>query len=174
MINQTDDYLMSQVAKGDAESFQVLYDRHSSRVFGLLVSMLKERSDAEDVLQECFWGIWTRAGSFRPELGSFVAWLLMQARSKAIDRIRQRRRATERDARVRAEVVVEPSAMDLEDWSALLELPEDQCAAITLAFCHGLTREEIARSTGVPVGTVKTRIRSGLARMKEAMTGEAV
>jgi RNA polymerase sigma-70 factor (ECF subfamily) len=169
VLEPSDEQLLADIAQGDRPAFEALYDRLSPRVFGLLVQLLRSESEAEDALQEAFWYVWRSAGVFDRSLGSAVGWVMMVARSRGMDRLRQRRRhgASGLDG-----VDVAAGATPLPGFErpanpVLAGLPEDQRVAIELAFYRGLTREQIARLQGVPVGTVKTRIRSGLGRMRE-------
>lgn len=163
-------------ASGDADAFLALYDRWSPRVFGLVLKLVGDRDEAEDVLQEVMWEVWEKASRFEPRLGAAGSWMLMIARSRAVDRVRRRRREAGRV----------PSAPDLPDagagasgrgWTgvepemtrAMESLPSEQRDAVSLAFYYGLTREQIADVRRVPVGTVKTRIRAGVRRLREIL-----
>lgn len=174
----TDEDLVKRIAEGDQEAFLSLYDRFSPRVYGLIVKVMGRRSEADDVLQEVMWEAWNRASRYNPALGTVTTWLLLMARSRAIDWIRRTRAAAEAtEERTRRRVAVGDdgtvAAADFADVAdprlraALDELPPDQRTVIGLAFLRGLTREQIAESLGIPVGTVKTRIRLGVKRLAE-------
>lgn len=174
----SDELLLRACAAGDAGAFSTLYDRASGRAFGLITSLVKSRGDAEDVLQETFWHVWKSAATYNPSLGSGMSWILMIARSRAIDRLRRRRRDAE-DVSVLEDAPGERGAGLPETrestWATVLDaLPEEQRHAIMLAYWRGMSREQIALVQGVPVGTVKTRIRSGLARMRESVASGSV
>jgi RNA polymerase sigma-70 factor, ECF subfamily len=175
--------LIKQVANQDREAFSQLYDRFSSLIFTLAMRMLKARSDAEDLLQEVFVQIWRQAENYSAERGSPEAWITNIARSRAIDKIRSIRRMeksfvlTEDPARAESSDNVEGSAAESEArltmGSALTNLPEAQRQVLELAYFDGLTQSEIAERLGEPLGTVKTRIRSGIQRLREILGTQA-
>jgi len=176
-MNTSDEHLLHCIAQGDQEAFLLLYDRFAPRVFGLVVKVMGRRPEAEDVMQEVMWEAWNRAARYDPNLGSPTTWLLLMARSRAIDAIRKLRAAAgaieERGQRQRDAQNSTPPDSSLPDVAdprlraALDALPPDQRVVIALAFFRGLTREEIAASLSIPVGTVKTRIRLGVKRLAE-------
>lgn len=169
----TDEELLGQIATGGKEAYIALYDRFAPRVFGLLVRLLPNRTEAEDVLQEVMWEIWRKADRYDPALGSAQTWILLTARSRAIDAGRRLRRIgdlTHTAARERPPADAAPANPSLDADcldGAIAELPGDQQTAIRLAYVHGLTRQEIAAATGVPIGTVKTRISLGIRKLSE-------
>lgn len=175
--------LIQQVAKQDREAFGQLYDTFSSLVFTLAMRMLKVRSDAEDLLQEVFLQIWRQAGNYSQERGSPEAWIINIARSRAIDKIRSSRRMdksfvlTEDPAAAESNSGVESSAaaseMRLTVNSALANLPDAQRRVLELAYFDGLTQSEIAARLSEPLGTVKTRMRSGIQRLRELLRTHA-
>src|SRR5262245_7692403 len=159
---QADQASLARVARGDQMAFAELYDRHSRLVFSLALRILRERADAEDVVQEVFAQVWAQAGRYDPARGAVAAWMLMLARSRAIDRLRARR--------ARPESAVEPSTaeslpdsaatQDLELLSAeqverlqraLKDLPDSQRAALELAYYEGLTHTEVAARLAEPL-----------------------
>jgi RNA polymerase sigma-70 factor (ECF subfamily) len=170
-------FLIQQVAQRDREAFSQLYDSCSSLVFSLAMRMLKVRSDAEDLLQEVFVQIWRQASNYSPERGSPEAWIINIARSRAIDKLRSIRRMeqsfvlTDDPARAESSDNVENSAADSEAKiamsSALTNLPEAQRRVLELAYFDGLTQSEIATRLKEPLGTVKTRMRAGIQRLRE-------
>ena len=172
-------YLSQQVARQDREAFSQLYDRCSSLVFTLAMRMLKIRSDAEDLLQEVFVQVWRQAENYSEERGSPEAWIMNIARSRAIDKIRSIRRMeksfalTDDPARAESSSTVESSAAQSEVRitmnSALANLPESQRKVLELAYFDGLTQTEIAERLAEPLGTVKTRMRSGIQRLREIL-----
>ncbi len=176
--------LIQQVANQDRDAFSQLYDRFSTMVFTLAMRMLKARSDAEDLLQEVFVQVWRQAQSYSAERGSPEAWIVNIARSRAIDKIRSIRRMeksfvlTEDPARAESTDNVESSAMESEVRmamnSALANLPEAQRKVLELAYFAGLTQTEIATRLAEPLGTVKTRMRSGIQRLREILGTQAV
>jgi RNA polymerase sigma-70 factor (ECF subfamily) len=175
--------LIKRVAKGDREAFGQLYDRFSSLVFTLAMRMLSARADAEDLLQEVFVQIWRQAENYSEERGSPEAWIINMARSRAIDKIRSVRRTekslvltgdpAEAESSVNVESAAAQSEVRLMMNSALAHLPESQRRVLELAYFEGLTQMEIAGRLGEPLGTVKTRIRSGLQRLKEIFATRA-
>ncbi len=161
------------IAAGDASAFERLYDQFSPKMLGLIRTLLKDPNDAEDALQDAFWYVWKAAGSYDPALGAPGSWLCMIARSRALDRLRQKRRTAQgladvdvADRSPSAPLVGVDLSPDSPVWSSLA--PE-QAAAIQMAYVCGLTREEIARVQGVAVGTVKSRVRSGLMQLREVL-----
>jgi RNA polymerase sigma-70 factor, ECF subfamily len=176
-----DDALMSAIARGDSNALGELYDRYGAILFGLLVRILHDRSEAEDVLQEVFVQTWRRAGDFDPSRGRVLAWLAMLARSRALDR----RRALASRNRTAAEAGDESDerspdavlqAMVAEDARrvrrALESIPEAQREVLRLAYFEGLSQSEIAARLTRPLGTVKTHTRLGLLRLRELLGEE--
>ena len=176
--------LIRQVANQDRDAFSQLYDRFSTLVFTLAMRMLRARSDAEDLLQEVFVQVWRQAQNYSTERGSPEAWIVNIARSRAIDKIRSIRRMeksfvlTEDPARAESSDNVESSAAESEVRmamnSALANLPEAQRKVLELAYFGGLTQTEIAERLAEPLGTVKTRMRAGIQRLREMLGTQAV
>lgn len=176
--------LIQKVANQDRDAFSQLYDRFSSLVFTLAMRMLKVRSDAEDLLQEVFVQVWRQAQSYSVQRGSPEAWIVNIARSRAIDKIRSIRRMeksfvlTDDPARAESSDNVESSAAESEARmamnSALANLPETQRKVLELAYFDGLTQTEIANRLAEPLGTVKTRMRSGIQRLRDMLGTQAV
>ena len=173
-------YLIQQVAKQDRDAFSQLYDRFSTLVFTLAMRMLKARSDAEDLLQEVFVQVWRQAQNYSAERGSPEAWIINIARSRAIDKIRSIRRMeksfvlTDDPARAESSENVESSAAESETRlmmnSVLANLPQTQRKVLELAYFDGLTQTEIAERLAEPLGTVKTRMRSGIQRLRQIVS----
>jgi len=176
--------LIQKVANQDRDAFGQLYDRFSSLVFALAMRMLRVRSDAEDLLQEVFVQIWRQAQSYSVQRGSPEAWIINIARSRAIDKIRSIRRMeksfvlTDDPARAESGENVESSAAESEARmamnSALANLPETQRKVLELAYFDGLTQTEIANRLAEPLGTIKTRMRSGIQRLRDMLGTQAV
>ena len=176
--------LIQKVANQDRDAFSQLYDRFSSLVFALAMRMLRVRSDAEDLLQEVFVQIWRQAQSYSVQRGSPEAWIINIARSRAIDKIRSIRRMeksfvlTDDPARAESSENVESSAAESEARmamnSALANLPETQRKVLELAYFDGLTQTEIANRLAEPLGTIKTRMRSGIQRLRDMLGTQAV
>ena len=175
--------LVARMARGDVQAFERFYDRYASLAFGLIRRVVGERDAAEDVLQEVFWQVWKEAGAYDPARGSVEAWLVMRAKTRAIDRLRARRRAAQVGAAPLAEAAAVDAAPAGDDVAAAVEsrgvvegllarLPEAQRRVIELAFIGGLTQVEIAARLGEPLGTVKTRCRLALERLRAMMAPE--
>ncbi len=165
---------IKRIVQREHDAFGEFYDHYASRVLGLLFKILNNRSDAEEVLQETFWQVWGKADKFNEHRSSPRIWLFLMARSRAIDHIRRRPKTGEGTAELREPLCAgESEISDLETQessakiqNALAELPEDQAESIQLAFYHGLTHTEITQRLNVPLGTVKTRIRSGMQKLR--------
>ena len=172
--------LIRQMAAGDRQAFAIFYDRHAPVVFPLILRIVRERADASDVLQEVFWEAWRDAGNYDASRGSPEAWMITRARTRAIDRIRATRRRSETFVapldEAMAATPVDPSGDAAERasdrgtvQSALQRLPDAQREVIELAYYAGLTQTEIADKIKQPLGTVKTRIRLGLERLRHVV-----
>ena len=169
--------LLARMAQGDGDALRELYDRHSRAVYSLALRILRSQPDAEDVVQEVFTQAWVQAARYDASRGTVAAWLLMQARSRAIDRLRGRRLRPEGatsafDTRdpgegPDAQVMAGEHAQRVRD--ALGSLSEPQRTALELAFFEGLTYSQVAEHLNQPIGTVKTRIRQALLRLKVAL-----
>ncbi|MFN2454834.1 MAG: sigma-70 family RNA polymerase sigma factor [Pyrinomonadaceae bacterium] len=181
----TDAQLLEAITRGDESSLAALYDRYNSILFGLLLRILHDRAEAEDVLQEVFWRVWQHAADFDETRGRVFTWLVTIARSRAIDRLRSlgsRERTVEEAART-SELLISPvtnaatatlAAEQREIVSrALAQIPEEQRRTLVLAYFEGLTQSEIAARTNEPLGTVKTRTRAGLARLRILLRSQA-
>jgi|CXWL01.1.fsa_nt_gi RNA polymerase sigma-70 factor (ECF subfamily) len=169
---------IGRIASGDERAFAELYDRHSAVVLGLLVRILGDRSEAEEVVQEAFLQAWRQADRYRAELATPRGWLLMLARSRALDRLRANRSRLAREEAVAEErPEVDPAAEEqlmagatrARVRAALGDLPTDQRRALQLAFFSGLTHSEIAAHLGEPLGTVKSRILLGMNKLRRAL-----
>jgi RNA polymerase sigma-70 factor (ECF subfamily) len=168
--------LLQQIASGDAEAFRRFYDRYASLAFTFAIRLLGSRSDAEDLLQEVFLQVWRQAQSYSPERGSPEAWLITMTRSRAIDKLRSMRRrdvsplSADEPPRLEGDTQVEPptqaSEAKLTLQGVLTKLPEAQRTVLELAYFDGLTQSEIAAHLREPLGTVKTRMRTGLERLR--------
>jgi len=175
----SDEQLIRLIASRDGTALEYLYERYSASVMGLAMKMLANRAEADEVVQETFWRVWSKTDSFRADRGTLLSWIFAIAHNLCIDLIRQQKvnpmnleeapivniadhgmneAASIRDAVEREQL---QSAMD--------DLPSDQREVIEMAFFKGLTRQEIAKVTGVPLGTVHTRARLGLQKLRTSL-----
>lgn len=169
--------LLDRIVARDESAVASLYDRHNRLLFGLILRILRDRSEAEEVLQEVFMQVWMRAETYNVALGSPAGWLVRIARNRAIDRLRSnavRLRAIEAaPAATAATDTPEHSATLSEQQAAvnraLAALPGDQRLLIEQAYFLGLTQSELADRFKIPLGTVKTRIRTGLISLREQL-----
>lgn len=168
--------LLSRMAERDPAAVSALYDRHARILFSLILRILRDRSEAEDVLQEVFVRAWTRVETYDRDLGSPLAWLIRIARNRAIDRLRSRevRERTEEAAPERAPVETPEARASLSERQravrhALGALTADQRALIEHAYFQGLSQSELAARFNLPLGTVKTRIRTGMGVLRRAL-----
>lgn len=181
--------LLQGVARGDTTALGDLYDRHHRFVFGLILRIVRSPSDAEEVLQEVFVRVWTKAETYNERLGCPAAWLTRIARNRAIDRVRARRargehlppagdpedlaresaRSLPAVTRETPERLAHDAATATTIHDALRQLPAGQRELIEAAFFDGYTHQELAARFGLPLGTVKTRIRSGLMAMRDRL-----
>ena len=171
--------LLQRVAGGDQGAFARLYDMLSPRAFGLILRVLVDRSQSEEVLQEVFLEVWQSASRFAPNRGQGRSWVLTIAHRRAVDRVRSSQASTNRDVRagfrdldVAHDGVAEQAELRIEGErvaAALSTLPEAQREALTLAYYGGYSQSEIAALMGAPLGTIKTRMRDGLSRLRAEM-----
>jgi RNA polymerase sigma-70 factor, ECF subfamily len=172
----SDAVLLEQARAGDAAAFATVYDRHAAAAYGLARRMLHDSTAAQDVVQEAFLSLW-RTDCYRAEKGSLRNFVLTIVRNRAIDALRKdgRRRAEERsdDAATARLAAADRTDHEVEQRdtrrllrAALVTLPDPQHRVLELAFYDGLTHTEIARALNEPVGTIKSRIRLGLQRLR--------
>jgi RNA polymerase sigma-70 factor (ECF subfamily) len=170
--------ILQAIARRDETALAQLYDRYRVILFGLLLRILHNREEAEDVLQEVFLQVWRRAADFDENRGRPFTWLVTLARSRAIDRLRNlaaRDRVALAGAREPSEEVSDAvdDALKSEQktvvTTALAQLPEEQQQPLLLAYYDGLTQSEIAKKLNAPLGTVKTRMRAGLKKLREQL-----
>lgn len=171
--------LLQRVAAGDRAAFAEVYDALSARAFGLILRVLVDRAQSEEVLQEVFLEVWQSASRFTPNRGQGRSWVLTIAHRRAVDRVRSSQSSTDRDVRagfrdmdVAYDDVSERVELKMEGRrvvDALAALPDAQKEALTLAYFGGYSQSEIATLVGAPLGTVKTRMRDGLSRLRMEM-----
>ncbi len=177
-----DESLLRRIQRRDETALEELYDRQYTAVYSLALRIVGDRAAAEDVLSDVFWRVWRRAETFDPRRGSLTAWLLTITRRRALDELRMgaRRERRERSPDAMGEVPQEraPSpegealAGEVQEHvrEALSALPPEQRGPIELAYFEGLTHVEIADRLQEPLGTIKTRIRAGMQRLRESLT----
>ena len=168
--------LLGEIARGDREAFARFYDLHAGLVHTFALRIVRERGEAEEVVQDVFLQVWRQAATYSSERGTPEAWLITLARSRGIDKLRSRRRRDEmgRPAEdpdrlpepVARESASGPAEARVTLGGALGDLPPAQRSVLELAYFDGLTQTEIAARLGEPLGTVKTRMRSGLERLR--------
>ena len=174
---------MRKVALGDRAAFGQLFDRYSQLALNLAARVLNERHEAEDVVQEVFLQLWRDASSYRQDRGNVSTWIVAITRSRAIDKLRSRRSRrvldpVENDEDL-AETLPDPAGRpdDLDNQllvrKAFGSLAVDQRVAIEMAYYEGMSQSEIAEALREPLGTIKTRIRSGLLKLRQALSSSA-
>lgn len=174
-----DEDLLERVVAGDAAAFEVVYDRHNQVVFSLAMRLVGDPQAAQDLTQEAFLSAWRSAAGYSQARGSVRSWLLAIVRNRGIDRLRNLDAARRRRAALEAEEVsrVSPDAAEIAVNRAtaqhvqkkLGDLPAEQEQAISLAYFGGYTHSEIAELLDLPLGTVKTRLRRGLASLRRRL-----
>jgi len=172
-----DEELLAATARGDLECFHRFYLRHAGRVIAYAHRLCGDRPLAEDVGQEVFIAVWTRAGTYQPDRGGVDPWLYTLTRNKLVDlwrRSGRNRESEELDELRLPQRVKESGDLRITLRQALARLNPDQRRAIELAYFRGLTYEETASRLALPLGTLKSRIRLGLRTMREALVQETV
>jgi RNA polymerase sigma-70 factor (ECF subfamily) len=181
VADQDDNLLILEVAKGNPDALALLYDRHGRLAYSVAYRVLSDGPAAEEAVQDAFLTLWKKAGTFDPGRGAGVrAWLLTIVRNAAIDAIRRRNRYGSKEIELDADTPFpgedDPVSEVLSSLDraairqAMQELPDDQRMAIELAYFEGLTHREIAERYGLPLGTVKGRLRLGLHKLQEGLT----
>ncbi len=171
--------LLTAVASGDRAAFAELYDRTAPRVLGLIKRLLIDHSQSEEVAQEVFLEIWQTATRYQPTKGAAVTWMLTMAHRRAVDRVRASQSSRDRDVRIgirdyepgfdQVSEAVEVSVEHQRVAKALARLTELQRQAVQLAYYGGLSHSEIAARLSIPIGTVKTRLRDGMIRLRDEL-----
>lgn len=179
----SDAALVRAVAERDQGAVAELYDRYAGMLLGLARKVVKDPADAEEVLQETFLHVWNRARSYDPARSSVATWLVLITRSRSIDRVRTRNVVDRTHAAVQKEAGPDHESaegagrvMDRERRrrvrSELQGIPEEQRKVLEMAFYEGLTQREIAETTGIPLGTVKTRTLLAMKKLRKSLRGE--
>jgi RNA polymerase sigma-70 factor, ECF subfamily len=169
--------LVGQVARGDDSAFRAVYDQVSGPVLGVVRRILRDPAQSEEVMQEVLLEVWRTAARFDPEAGSAAAWIMTLAHRRAVDRVRSEHSAARRELRaavltVEYDEVAEAVEINLDHERVrrcLTTLTELQREAVTLAYYGGYTYREVAELLGVATGTVKTRMRDGLIRLRDCL-----
>jgi RNA polymerase sigma-70 factor (ECF subfamily) len=181
-LDLTDEQLMAMLQQRNPVALEYLYDRHSAIVKSLGMKVVHNEAEAEDLLQEIFMEIWNRASGYDPAKGKPLGWIVTLARRRAIDRLRKCQSHCRAEDRLRDEVEQQPDSWTTdpeEDFvmadiretlrKLIKTLPEAQQQAIELAFYQGMSQREIAAHTGIPLGTIKTRLELGLKKLTVAL-----
>jgi RNA polymerase sigma-70 factor (ECF subfamily) len=183
-MQQTDEDLLQEIAKGDTAAFSEFYDRYSRIVFGALMRILKDKIEAEDILQDVFLQVWWKADTFKPELGIPRNWLVRIAHNRAINLVRSAEHRTKKvkvgipedDALIREFELIDNTylgnAMNSDRKElinlAFHSLPKDKMELLDLAFLKGYSHSEISQKLEMPLGTVKTNIRRSLLALRKS------
>ena len=177
-----DTQLVQQMMRGDASALNVLYDKYTPVLYSVALRIVRDPAEAEEAIQDAWVYAWKKVHSFDASRGSLAGWLVMIARSRALDRYRSRlaRRAAEETIEVEAAHADDPASLaehrDLSERMrvALAELKPEQRRAIEVAFFEGLSHSQVARRLDKPLGTVKYWIREGLVQLSERLPKEGV
>jgi len=180
--NAEDTALIRRIVDADETALGALYDRWVRSLYSLVLHLLKDPDEAEDVVEETFWQAWRKADSYEPSKGAVSTWLLTIGRRKALDRLRARKRNREdpiQDERGFSDLrstspdpgsEAEGSELREHVRAALRELPEEQREVLELGYFSGLSQAEIAERTGQPLGTVKTRMRLAMQKLRAPLS----
>jgi RNA polymerase sigma-70 factor (ECF subfamily) len=179
--NAEDVALIRRMCDADETALGALYDRWARSLYSLVFHLLKDADEAEDVVEETFWQAWRKASSYEPSRGAVSTWLLTIGRRRALDRLRARSRRKEDSTQtgVLADIassasdplqMVENSERRSSVLNALRELPDEQREVLELGYFRGLSQSEIADTTGQPLGTVKTRMRLAMQKLREPLS----
>ncbi|RME52555.1 MAG: sigma-70 family RNA polymerase sigma factor [Caldilineae bacterium] len=177
----SDEVLLARIAAKDTQAFEILYDRHAKTVYSLILRIVQDPSVAEDLLQESFWQVWRKAEQFQ-ESGPAGAWLCRIGRNKALDHLRRQKARPQKAEKgiTGLEQMTGPANQEVEAqitqlWDreflqkALSAIPHEQRQCLEMAYFEGKSQREIAATIGVPLGTVKTRIRIGLEKLERSL-----
>jgi RNA polymerase sigma-70 factor (ECF subfamily) len=180
--NAEDAALIRRIVDADETALGALYDRWVRSLYSLVLHLLRDPDEAEDVVEETFWQAWRKAGSYEPSKGAVSTWLLTIGRRKARDRLRARKRNREdpiqdergfsdlRSASPDPGSEAEGSELREHIRAALRELPDEQREVLELGYFSGLSQAEIAEKTGQPLGTIKTRMRLAMQKLREPLS----
>ena len=180
-----DEILMARIQERDATALAELYDRYSGILKSLIMGVIHNDAEADDLLQEIFMEIWNQAAHYSAQKGKPLGWIVTLTRRRSIDRLRKKQAYARAEERLQNETEQQPEAwvhnsteddIEMSDTRRLIlgvlkNLPVAQREAIDLAFYHGMSQREIAAKTGIPLGTIKTRLELGLKKISEALRG---
>lgn len=185
--NSRDKDLLRRIAQKDPVALSLLYDQYNRLLFGLLISILKKKTEAEDILQEVFSNIWEKADQFDPDRGTGYTWIVSLTRNKGIDRLRskvykeQKKQSTSLDNDDVYYPLYSSENNPLEDTilsdradmvrKALQQISEKQRKVIEISYFSGLSQSEISEEYDIPLGTVKTRMRDGMMKLRDILSG---
>ena len=169
--------LLARVARGDQEAYAAVYDRTAGPVLGVVRAVVRDPAQSEEVVQEVLLDVWRSASRFDAEMGSASAWVMTLAHRRAVDRVRSEQKAAERDRRVPSSATAYDEVAEAVEARldrervrrCLASLTELQRESVTLAYYGGYTYREVAELLGVAIGTVKTRMRDGLIRLRDCL-----
>jgi RNA polymerase sigma-70 factor (ECF subfamily) len=171
------DDLLAAVARGDEGAFDALYDQAAGKVLGTVRRVVRDPAQSEEVMQEVLLEVWHSAARFDARLGSATAWIMMLAHRRAVDRVRSEQKAAQRELRAATADIPYDEVTEAVETSldrervrrCLTALTELQRESVTLAYYRGYTYAEVAELLGLPAGTVKTRMRDGLVRLRDCL-----
>jgi RNA polymerase sigma-70 factor (ECF subfamily) len=180
-----DENLMTGIQERRPEALEELYDRYSGILKSLIMGVIHNDAEADDLLQEIFMEIWNQAAHYSAQKGKPLGWIVTLTRRRSIDRLRKKQAYARAEERLQNETEQQPDAwvhnsteddIEMSDTRRLIlgvlgNLPVAQREAIDLAFYHGMSQREIAAKTGIPLGTIKTRLELGLKKISEALRG---
>jgi len=181
----SDEELMMRIQQGQEEALGMLYDRYSGVLKSLIMRVIHNDAESDDLLQEIFVELWNQSGTFSPKKGKPLGWIVTLTRRRAIDRLRKRQAYARVEEKFKERPEQQPEAwvqntleddIELNDARRVLnkvlnELPDAQRQAIELAYFKGMSQREVAAHTGIPLGTIKTRLELGLKKISEALKG---
>ncbi len=183
-LDLTDERVMEMIQQHDSEGIGLLHDRYARLLKALIMKVLHNEAESDDLLQEVFLEIWDRAGGYSPEKGKALSWIVTLARRRAIDRLRKREAYCRMEDRLAAETKHQPEDFvhhveeDVEHAEmrehlqrVMATLPDAQRKAIEMAYFGGMSQRDIAAATGIPLGTIKTRLELGMKKLTEALRG---
>ena len=180
-----DETLMARIQEREPEALAALYDRYSGILKSLIMGVIHNDAEADDLLQEIYMEIWNQAAHYSAQKGKPLGWIVTLTRRRSIDRLRKKQAYARAEERLQNETEQQPEAwvhnsteddIEVSDTRRLIlgilkNLPPAQRDAIDMAFYHGMSQREIAAKTGIPLGTIKTRLELGLKKISEALRG---